>query len=89
MAIFNSKSKKDYDRLIKENEELRNSLHESLKMADSIEELEEKLSESRSKLSELSKEEKTLEEFIQKTNEDKINKSYFIAEMDKKIIDGE
>ena len=33
----------------------------------------------------MSKEEKSVEEFIKKTNEDKINKSYFIAEMDKKI----
>lgn len=85
MAIFNSKSKEEYDRLIKENEELRNSLHKSLNMAKSLDDLEEKLAETRSKLSELSKEEKTLVDFIQKTNEDKINKSYFIAEMDKKI----
>ena len=79
MAIFNSKMKEDYDRLIKENEELRNSLHESLDMTDSMEELGAKLAEKKNKLSELSKEEKSIEEFILKTNEDKVNKSFILG----------
>jgi len=58
MAIFGAKTRSDIDRLIEENDELKNSLQKALKAHQSLEELNIKLIAARKSLSNLSKEEK-------------------------------
>ncbi|PKL90100.1 MAG: hypothetical protein CVV23_01790 [Ignavibacteriae bacterium HGW-Ignavibacteriae-2] len=85
MGLFNTSSRAEVDRLIVENESLRNSLNKALQNFDSIEDLENKLAEKRTVISELSKEEKQILDSIQKSNEEKVIKSKSIADLDTRI----
>ena len=61
MSIFSSKSQEEMERLIEENDELKNRLHVLLQKQKTQEDFEAKLAEARHELSEISFEERDLE----------------------------
>jgi chromosome segregation ATPase len=85
MKIFNPKEAPELERLRKENEDLRNTLHKVLSKQETSTDLEKKISDMTERLSEMAKEEQRIEDFLKNTTDDKVEKSKAVFELNKQI----
>ena len=85
MKIFNPNENNKIDKLRKENEELRNTLHNVLTKYENYEGLEAKVSQMKDKISELAKEELRIEEYLKSTASERAEKSKLIFELNREV----
>ncbi|MCK5457527.1 MAG: hypothetical protein KAI45_10415, partial [Melioribacteraceae bacterium] len=85
MKIFNPNENTKIDKLKKENEELRNTLHKVLTRQGDFEDLESKSESMKIRISDLAKEELRIEEYLKTTASEKAEKSKDIFEVNRQI----